>query len=157
VGGRQPVRVFGVQPPARGRDCRTTCAERPGVDLCAASASDSTRDFVNDLFAPQPRNDAVGSGVVLSELLFGQTQGASFSDTEASAGAVFPADELLRSGILPGGGRPAAGVDLLYRQPAEGRCRTGGADHESYVWVVGRRGPAVTIVVKIGGAALEDA
>ena len=74
-------------------------------------------------------DDAAGSGIVLSQFLSGQALGAGVSDAEAAAGAVFPADELLRSGILPGGRRPAAGVDLVHRQPAERarpdrRCRT---------------------------------
>ena len=60
-----------------------------GIDLHAAPASDSAGHFVDDLFAPQPRDDAAGSGVVLSEFLFGQTLGADVSDAEASAGAVF--------------------------------------------------------------------
>ena len=84
-----------------------------------------------------------GSGVVLSELLFGQTLGACVSDAQASAGAVFAADELLRSRVLPGRGRPAAGADFMHRQPAEGRGRTGGAEHEPDVRMVRGRRSAV--------------
>src|SRR6202021_1760390 len=113
-GGRQSVCVFSFQSPARGRDCRTARSGRAGVDLYAASASDPAGNFVDDLFASEPRDDAAGSGIVLPKFLFEQTMGAGVSNTEAPAGAVFAADELLRSGILPGGGWPAAGAGLVH-------------------------------------------
>src|SRR5438270_200718 len=43
------------------------------------------------------------------------------------------------------------------RQPAEGRCRASGAEHEPDVRVAADGGIAVRVVVKIGGAAIEDA
>ena len=93
----------------------------------------------------------------LREFLFGQTLGASVCDAEAAAVAVFAAHELLRPWVLPGGGRAAAGAGFLRGQSDERRGGTGGAEHESDVWVGRAGGFAVTIVVKIGGAAIEDA
>jgi len=47
-------------------------------------------------------------------LLFGQTVDTDFSNAEASASAVFVADELLRSRVLSGGGLPEACVDFVH-------------------------------------------
>jgi hypothetical protein len=77
---------------------------------------------------------------MLSEFLFGQALGAGVSDAETAAGAVFAADELLRSGFLFGGRRPATGADFVHRQPAERRGGTGSAKHESDVWLVEEEG-----------------
>ncbi len=106
--------------------------------------------------APLLKADVVDRSRVLSELLFRKALGANFSDAQAAAGAVFAAHELLRPGILPGGRPAAAGADFVYRQLTEGCGRTGGAEYESDVRVERGRRTAVTIVIKVGGAALED-
>src|SRR5271170_2188717 len=82
--------------------------------------------------------------------------GASFCDAEAPADSVFFAHQLLRSWLLSRGRWSAFGVGFLCRQLAQRRRRTGSAEHESDVRMEGRGRFAVKIVVKIGGAALED-
>src|SRR5207302_717277 len=69
---------------------------------------------------------------------------------------VLAAHELLRPRILPGRRWATARADFLYRQSAQ-RCRwTGGSEHEPDA-CLGRVGRIeLRVVVKIGGAALED-
>src|SRR5580700_9072075 len=82
--------------------------------------------------------------------------GSDFSRAPASADSVFTPHELLRSGLLPGGRLKATGGGVMRRQPAERRCRASRAEHERHVRMERGRRFAVKIVVKIGGAALEE-
>ena len=67
------------------------------------------------------------------------------------------AHELLRYRLPARPGWPTMHCHQLSRQPAEGRCRTGGAEPERNVRMAGDGRIAMRYVVKLGGAALENA
>ncbi len=93
---------------------------------------------------------------VLPRLLQGEGLGKGFRHSQIAGDPVLGANQLLRSRLLPRRGWTPAGAGFMRRQPVERRGRTSSAEHESDVWLERGRRTAVKIVIKIGGAALED-
>ena len=96
------------------------------------------------------------TGAVAARVLRGQAVGAGFRRGAAAADQVFAEHELLRHRLLAFARRQASGAGFVPRQPAEGRGGTGGAEHEPDVRLRRKSRTAMKLVIKIGGAALDD-
>ena len=92
----------------------------------------------------------------LREFLCRQAVGAGFWCGAAAADQVFAEHELLRHRLFAFAGWHAGGAGVVHRQPLEGRGRAGGAEHEPDVRLRRKSRTAMKLVVKIGGAALDN-
>src|SRR6185437_1379883 len=91
-----------------------------------------------------------------AEFLFGIAVGARFSSRQDAADSIFIAYQLLRYRIHTGCGPETHGDGFMPGQPAERRGRAGGTKHECDVRMERGGGAEMRIVVKLGGATLED-
>ena len=93
----------------------------------------------------------------VARVLRRRPMGSDFRAWQAAADSVLAAHELLRCGVSTGPGWKAAHRGVLPGQPDEGRGRPGAPEPERDVRLEREGGiPVMKLVVKIGGAALED-
>src|SRR5262249_44474064 len=125
--------------------------------LHAAPASDPAGHSLDHLRAPGLGRHGTADRRVHAPLLCRLAVGAHLSCRQTAADPVFAAYQLLRRRLCSGIRWYSPGDRLLSGQPDERRGRTGGAEHERDVWMERRGGAEMKIVVKLGGATLEDA
>src|SRR5262249_125638 len=97
-----------------------------------------------------------GPRIAAAHVLRERAMGTHLRRAEAAADQVLPAHELLRHRLQPVARWPTSSARLVPRQPRQRSSGPGGAEHESDVRFERTRGIAMKVVVKIGGAALED-
>src|SRR5262249_27067260 len=141
---------------ASGRNCGTAATSCGGNNVHPASASNPARHSFDHLCPIETANASRGGSGLLYEFLQGQAICARLFFAQAAGDSILSQYKFLRSRLLPGSGGSPADHRFLRGQSHQRRGRPGGSKYEFDVWLERRRGTALKIVIKVGGAALED-